>query len=150
MAPALRPGPVAVNQHGVGCGVPARASGGSPAPVVERPLTTRARYRATKVLHDPAELGARPVRTRLADPQLLHKSRVHRYTPAPCACAALWAKLFTEGLRSEEEERRTAGRATPHPGDHGWSSGATGKAKGPGEPGPFGTRLLWAILGSNQ
>jgi SAM-dependent methyltransferase len=29
------------------------------APVVERPLTTGARYRAIKVLHDPAELGAR-------------------------------------------------------------------------------------------
>jgi SAM-dependent methyltransferase len=29
------------------------------APVVERPLTTGARYRAIKVLHDPAELGDR-------------------------------------------------------------------------------------------
>jgi demethylmenaquinone methyltransferase/2-methoxy-6-polyprenyl-1,4-benzoquinol methylase len=29
------------------------------APVVERPLTTGARHRAIKVLHDPAELGAR-------------------------------------------------------------------------------------------
>jgi ubiquinone/menaquinone biosynthesis C-methylase UbiE len=32
---------------------------GAVAPVVERPLTTGARYRAVKVLHDPAELGAR-------------------------------------------------------------------------------------------
>jgi len=32
---------------------------GSIAPAVERPLTTGTNYRAVKVLHDPAELGAR-------------------------------------------------------------------------------------------
>jgi demethylmenaquinone methyltransferase/2-methoxy-6-polyprenyl-1,4-benzoquinol methylase len=32
---------------------------GAIAPVVERPLSTGACYRAIKVLHDPAELGAR-------------------------------------------------------------------------------------------